>query len=115
MIRTKRVYDKREKGDGFRILVDRLWPRGLSKEQARVDLWLREIAPSEGLRKWFSHEPKKWEEFRRRYKGELRHKPDLIQEVRQREKDEGTVTLLFSTKDEQHNNAIVLKDALKET
>jgi len=77
MIGIKRIYDNPEKKDGFRILVDRLWPRGLSKEKAKVDLWLKEIAPSDKLRKWFSHDPKKWDDFKKKYKLELRDKPEI--------------------------------------
>jgi uncharacterized protein YeaO (DUF488 family) len=109
MIVTKRVYEPADKEDGCRILVDRLWPRGMTKEKARVDLWLKEIAPSDELRKWFSHDPAKWEEFKKRYKKELETKQDLIQEVEQAEKKTGTVTLLYSSKETANNNAIALK------
>lgn len=111
MITIKRIYDKPEKKDGFRILADRLWPRGLSKEKAKIDLWLKEIAPSNELRKWFSHDPKKWNDFKKKYKSELRDKPEL-EKIKQIEKEEKTLTLLYSAKDEKHNNAIVLKEEL---
>jgi uncharacterized protein YeaO (DUF488 family) len=110
MIRVKRIYDRYEKGDGFRILVDRLWPRGVSKNKAKVNLWLKEIAPSDKLRKWFSHDPKKWEEFKKKYKNELKNKKMLIEKIKRIEKEKGTVTLLFSAKDKEHNNAIVLRE-----
>jgi len=113
MIRIKRIYDTAEKHDGFRILVDRLWPRGLSRDKAKVDLWLREIAPSDRVRKWFSHDPKKWSGFRKKYHDELRSKSDLLKKIREVEKDGGTVTLLFSASDEKHNNAVALGELLK--
>jgi len=113
MIKIKRVYDKYEKEDGYRILVDRLWPRGLSKNKARVDLWLKEIAPSDKLRKWFSHDPKKWGNFRNRYENELKSKSAMIRKIKQIEKVKKTVTLLFSAKDERRNNAIVLQKILQ--
>src|SRR3990170_480838 len=100
MIKIKRIYDKSEKGDGFRILVDRLWPRGLSKEKAKIDLWLKEIAPSDQLRKWYGHEPQKWDEFKQKYFKELENKKDLINEIIKKVND-GNVTLLFSSKEER--------------
>ena len=109
MIKIKRIYDQPAKEDGFRILVDRLWPRGISKEKAKVDLWLKEIAPSNELRKWFSHDPAKWDEFKKRYAMELEAKQDLIQEIKRMEKETGKVTLLYSSKETKHNNAIALK------
>jgi uncharacterized protein YeaO (DUF488 family) len=108
LIKTKRVYDLTMKEDEFRILVDRLWPRGLTKEKARIDLWLKEIAPSDDLRKWFAHDPKKWNEFRRKYEIELDSKRNLLSKIKQIEKEKGTVTLLYSAKDEEHNNAVAL-------
>jgi uncharacterized protein YeaO (DUF488 family) len=113
MIQTKRVYEKAANGDGFRILVDRLWPRGLTKERARVDLWIKEIAPSDELRKWFGHEPAKWLEFVRRYHAELGKKKELFAEVRRLEKEHGKVTLLFGRKDEKQNQAVILANILK--
>ncbi len=113
MIKIERIYDKPEKSDGFRILVDRLWPRGLSKNKAKIDLWLKDIAPSEKLRKWFSHDIKKWPEFQKRYKKELRSKKDLTDKIRKIEKQNKIVTLLFSAKDLLHNNAVVLSYYLK--
>lgn len=108
MIKLKRAYDKPTKQDGLRILVDRLWPRGLSKEEAEIDLWLKDLAPSHTLRKWFNHDPEKWDEFSRRYVEELEQKGDLVKLLRHRA-EEGAVTLVYGAKDEQHNNAIVLK------
>jgi uncharacterized protein YeaO (DUF488 family) len=113
MIQTKRVYEEAAKEDGFRILVDRLWPRGLTKERAGVDLWMKEIAPSDGLRKWFGHEPEKWPEFVKRYRAELAKKKELFAEVKRLEKEHGRVTLLFGRKDEKQNQAVVLADILK--
>jgi len=111
MIKIKRVYDKPTKEDGFRILVDRLWPRGISKE--KVDLWLKEVAPSNDLRNWFSHDPKKWEEFKRKYERELQDKQELIHKIKQAEKEKGIVTLLYSTRNKEHNNAIALNIMLE--
>ena len=113
MIATKRVYDKPDKDDGFRILVDRLWPRGLTKEKARVDLWLKEIAPSDALRKWFHHEEGGWPEFERRYRSELAKKKDLFAEIKALEKEHGKITLLFGSKDPKQNQAVVLAAMLK--
>jgi uncharacterized protein YeaO (DUF488 family) len=110
-IKLKRVYDTPEKADGTRILVDRLWPRGLTKEKAALDLWLKEIAPSTELRKWFGHDPKKWTEFRRRYRAELKSHPDELKMIKSKAK-EGTVTLLYGARDQEHNEAIVLKQLL---
>jgi uncharacterized protein YeaO (DUF488 family) len=111
-IRIKRVYDAPAGDDGFRVLVDRLWPRGLTKDAAKVDLWLKDIAPSDLLRKWFGHETANWEEFRRRYSDELADAGDfldrLLAEARQ-----GTVTLLYAAHDQEHNNAVVLRDRLE--
>ncbi|MFN3285239.1 MAG: DUF488 domain-containing protein [bacterium] len=115
MLRVRRVYDPPEPQDGFRVLVDRLWPRGLSKEAARVDFWARELAPSDRLRRWFGHDPLKWEEFRRRYREELSRGPaqELVQQLVERAR-RGNVTLLFGARDEQHNNAVVLAEVLQE-
>ncbi len=112
MFKLKRVYEKAEKEDGFRILVDRLWPRGVSKEKAKLNLWLKEISPSEELRKWFNHEEKKWSEFQKRYKKELSEKKDLVKIIKDEEKKNKTVTLLYAAKDEEHNDAVVLKEFL---
>jgi len=111
MLKIKRVYDAPSADDGFRILVDRLWPRGLTKEKAQVGLWLKEIAPSNELRHWYSHEEAKWEEFQKKYFTELAEKQDLVDIIIKKMK-EGDVTLLFSTREVEHNNAIALKEYL---
>jgi DNA-3-methyladenine glycosylase len=113
MIQTKRVYEKSSKEDGFRILVDRLWPRGLTKEKARVDSWMKEIAPSDELRKWFHHEERNWSEFVKRYEAELAKKKDLLSELNELENEHGTVTLLYGSKDEKQNQAVILANILK--
>lgn len=108
MIRVKRIYEPPLKSDGTRLLVERLWPRGLKKADARLDAWLREAAPSTALRQWFQHDPAKWAEFQRRYRKELDEHPDAwapILEAAQK----GPVTLLFSSRDTEHNNVIALK------
>lgn len=111
MIKIKRVYDPPAPDDGKRILIDRLWPRGIKKEQARVDAWVKDIAPSNGLRTWFGHDPSKCREFRDRYIRELRTKQELVEQLRHDAK-EGTVTLVFAAKDSEHANAVVLKEVL---
>ena len=108
-IKIKRVYEPRDKDDGLRILVDRLWPRGLTKEKASVDLWLKDIAPSTDLRKWFGHDPSKWQEFKKRYLKELKGNSEQVQLLKQ-EVDKGTVTLVYGAKDEEHNEALVLQE-----
>ena len=110
MIKIKRVYEKPSEDDGYRILIDRLWARGLTKEKAKIDLWLKDIAPSNELRKWFNHDPEKWDFFKEKYKQELKDKKDLAEQIRRLEKEKGTITLLYSTKDEKHNNAVVLTE-----
>jgi uncharacterized protein YeaO (DUF488 family) len=113
MIALKRVYDEPEPGDGTRVLVERLWPRGLSKERAHVDLWLKEIAPSRELRTWFGHDPEKFAEFRRRYETELASPAGQAALARLRElAKQGPVTLVFAAHDTEHNNAVVLRDLL---
>jgi uncharacterized protein YeaO (DUF488 family) len=111
-IRTKRIYDDPAPDDGFRVLVDRLWPRGFKKDQLEADLWLKEAAPSNELRKSFRHEPLKWEEFRKHYFSELDQKPETLEILFQKAKA-GPVTLLYAAKDREHNQAIVLKEYLK--
>jgi len=108
-IKIKRVYEKPEKDDGKRILVDRLWPRGLTKEKACIDLWLKGIAPSTELRKWFGHDPAKWKEFRKRYSDELKKNEEQVSLLKDQIKN-GTVTLVYGAKDEEHNEAFVLKE-----
>jgi uncharacterized protein YeaO (DUF488 family) len=115
MIRVKRVYEKPAKEDGFRVLVDRLWPRGMKKEAARVDLWMKDVAPSDKLRKSFHHEAMKWSDFERKYQAELQSRKVSLAELRKREKEHGTVTLLFGAKDKEHNQAVLLAKALKKT
>jgi len=112
MIKLKRVYDIPTKDDGFRILVDRLWPRGLSKDKARIDLWLKEISPSDGLRKWFHHEEGQWKEFKDRYFRELDDKKELIQFIVNKVKAE-PVTLLFGAKNKDLNNAVALYEYMR--
>ena len=111
-IRLKRVYDKPAKGDGRRVLVDRIWPRGLGKEEARIDEWLKGIAPSTRLRKWFGHDPARWTEFKERYAVELDDQREQLERLAQ-EARKRTVTLLFSAKDIEHNNAVALKKYLQ--
>ncbi|HTC63916.1 MAG TPA: DUF488 domain-containing protein [Candidatus Saccharimonadales bacterium] len=108
MLKLKRTYDPADSQDGYRVLVDRLWPRGISKEKAKVDLWMKEIAPSDALRKWFGHDPERWMEFQARYGKELQKKGEFIKEIRQLEKKYRTVTLLYSAKEELHNQAVAL-------
>lgn len=112
MVKLKRVYDPPSRDDGKRILVDRLWPRGIKKNEARIDEWLKEIAPSDGLRKWFSHEPSKWQEFKRRYMDELKKQHAILERLVSEAK-KGTITLLYAAKDREHNNAVVLKEMLE--
>ena len=108
MFKLKRVYEAPAAEDGFRILVERLWPRGLTKDRARIDLWLKDAAPSPELRKWFGHDTDKWEQFRERYLEELKPKKDIINLLKQKDK-EGKVTFVFAYRDEKHNSALALK------
>ena len=110
---VKRVYSPAQASDGFRILVDRLWPRGVSREKAHIDLWLKEIGPSNELRKWFGHEPARWLEFQRRYRKELRAKPDLVRQIKQLQKEHRKVTLIYSARDEERNQAVALRAFLQ--
>jgi uncharacterized protein YeaO (DUF488 family) len=110
-IRVKRAYEAPSLGDGYRVLVDRVWPRGVKKDEARIDAWLREIAPSTELRKWFGHDPDKWNEFKSRYFRELADHQEALKALRDRGRD-GSVTLVFGAKDEAHNNAVALKEHL---
>jgi uncharacterized protein YeaO (DUF488 family) len=113
MIRIKRTYESRARGDGRRILVERLWPRGMKKEALQVHAWIKEVAPSTELRKWFGHRPERWREFRRRYKKELRTNADAWSPILDASK-RGTVTLLYSAHDLEHNGAVVLREYLME-
>jgi uncharacterized protein YeaO (DUF488 family) len=111
-IQVKRIYDPPSKEDGTRLRVDRIWPRGLSKESAKIDAWLKDFAPSTELRRWFGHDPAKWAEFQKRYYAELDQKPDVKKTILPT-KTKGTVTLLFGAKDTEHNNAVALKSYLQ--
>ena len=113
MIKIKRIYESSSEEDGFRILIDRLWPRGLSKESAQIDTWLKDIAPSDSLRKWFSHDPKKWSEFKKRYREELKEKKDTISMIKSFEKEKKTITFLYSAKDKEYNNAVFLQEYMQ--
>ncbi len=115
-IKIKRIYEQPELADGTRILIDRLWPRGMTKEKAAIDEWMREIAPSDRLRGWFGHKPERWNEFKKRYKRELGdpEKKRIIQTLK-RIAGISTVTLLYSAKDDQHNNAVALRGILTRT
>ncbi|KKO19860.1 MAG: hypothetical protein DCC43_01650 [Candidatus Brocadia sp.] len=112
MIGIKRVYEKPDNGDGIRVLIDRLWPRGLKKEDAAIDYWMKEIAPSDTLRKWFAHKEERWQEFKSRYRKELKDKSELLKQLIDLEKKK-KVTLLYAAKDEARNNAEVLLEVLK--
>jgi uncharacterized protein YeaO (DUF488 family) len=111
-LKLKRAYEPAEQGDGARFLVERLWPRGVSKEAARLDGWLKEAAPSEGLRKWYGHDPAKWPEFRRRYLAELARDPEALEPLREAAR-QGPVTLVFAARDPQLSNARILKELLE--
>ena len=112
MVKVKRVYEPPTTADGQRILVERLWPRGLTKAKAKIDLWLKEIAPSPGLRVWFGHDPAKWGEFRKRYLAELKPHGALVQQLRATA-NAGAVTLVFAARDAAHNSAVVLKEVIQ--
>ena len=112
MIKLKRAYEKPSKGDGERILVERLWPRGMTKQAARVDLWLKEIAPSAQLRKWFAHDAEKWDEFCNRYRSELKEKAEMIDLLRKKAKL-STVTFVYAARDPEHNSALLLKEFIE--
>ena len=114
MIKLKKVYEKPSKEDGLRVLVERLWPRGFTKERASVDLWLKDIAPSTELRKWFGHDPAKWEQFCKRYRVELEQRKEAVNLLKQKS-EEGTITLVYAARDEKHNSAIALKEILEQT
>jgi uncharacterized protein YeaO (DUF488 family) len=107
----KRVYEAPEASDGFRVLVDRLWPRGMAKERAALNLWMKDIAPSTELRRWFGHDPKRWKEFETRYRAELKERDADLAQLRSQAR-KGTVTLLFGARDIEHNEAVVLRNVL---
>src|SRR5262245_58168728 len=111
MLKLKRIYEKPSRRDGLRILVERLWPRGLTKKAAGVDLWLKEVAPSTQLRRWFGHDPQRWREFQKRYRKELRTHPGEIDLLQQKSR-KATVTLVYGARDQEHNAAVVLKKFL---
>ncbi len=113
MLKIKRVYDDPAPADGLRVLVDRLWPRGLTKQKARVDEWLKDIAPSDALRKWFAHDPARWADFRRRYQRELDANPPALNHLRELDRKNTAMTLLFSARDVEYNNAVVLMEVLQ--
>ena len=112
-VRTKRAYEQAEPGDGYRVLVERLWPRGVTKEQAHLDEWAKEIAPSPELRRWFGHDPVRFEEFRRRYRDELGAHGEELDALRRRARD-GRLTLVYGARDTEHNDAVVLAELLAE-
>ena len=112
MLKTKRVYESAKKADGVRFLVDRLWPRGIKKEELKMKAWLKDVAPSPELRKWFGHDPDKWREFQKRYRAELKSNPEAWKPILEAAKD-GNVTLLYSARDTEHNSALLLKEFLE--
>jgi uncharacterized protein YeaO (DUF488 family) len=111
-VRLKRAYEPPAASDGYRVLVDRLWPRGVRREEARLDEWARELAPSAELRRWFGHDPERFEEFRRRYADELAGQEEKLRELRRRAR-EGALTLVYSARDVEHNDAVVLAEILR--
>ena len=112
MIKLKRIYDLYDSTDGYRVLVDRLWPRGISKQKAHLDLWFKELAPSTELRKWFGHDPRKWNQFEKKYRDELKDKKALVDQLRHLEDKHKNLTILYGAKDEKHNEAVVLLQIL---
>jgi uncharacterized protein YeaO (DUF488 family) len=111
-VRLKRAYEPAVPADGYRVLIDRLWPRGVSRERAKLDAWERELPPSTALRQWFGHDPRRFEEFRRRYVEELRGQRPRLAALRRRARD-GTLTLVYSARDAEHNDAVVLAEVLR--
>jgi uncharacterized protein YeaO (DUF488 family) len=111
-VRTKRVYDPAEPADGHRVLIDHVWPRGLTRERARLDSWVRELAPSDELRKWFDHDPERFDEFRSRYRDELAAQAGRIDDLRRRAAS-GTLTIVYAARDREHNNAVVLAEIVR--
>jgi uncharacterized protein YeaO (DUF488 family) len=110
-VRVKRIYDGAEPGDGYRVLIDHIWPRGISRERAQLDEWARELAPSGELRKWFDHVPQRFEQFRARYRDELTDRREQVEDLRRRARA-GRVTLVYAARDGEHNNAVVLAELL---
>jgi uncharacterized protein YeaO (DUF488 family) len=113
LLKTKRAYEPAEPGDGVRFLVDRLWPRGIKKEKLEMNAWLKDVAPSPALRKWFTHDPARWQEFQQRYRAELESNPEAWQPILEAAK-QGDVTLLYSARDTEHNSAVLLKAFVEE-
>lgn len=111
VVKVKRAYDPVSRGDGARVLVDRLWPRGVAKENLEIDAWMRDLGPSDALRRWFGHDPARWEEFRQRYMKELAAKKELLNELAAHAR-RGKLTLIYSARDRAHNQAVVIKEAL---
>jgi uncharacterized protein YeaO (DUF488 family) len=112
-VRTKRIYDPAEPGDGYRFLIDHVWPRGVSRERAKLDEWARELAPRDELRRWFDHVPERFDEFRSRYRDELRQQSERVAELRRRAR-KGRVTIVYAARDREHNNAVVLAELLRD-
>jgi uncharacterized protein YeaO (DUF488 family) len=112
-VRAKRAYDPAEDGDGYRVLIDHIWPRGVSRERARLDDWARELAPSDELRKWFDHVPERFEEFRSRYRDELNDQRERVEELRRRAR-RGPLTIVYAARDREHNNAAVLAELVRD-
>jgi len=111
-VRIKRAYDRPERADGYRVLIDRIWPRGVSGEDAQLNEWARELAPSTELRRWFGHDPAKFDEFRRRYRAELAEREEKLRDLRRRGR-QGTLTLVYAARDTEHNDAVVLAELLR--
>ncbi len=112
-VQLKRAYEAAQASDGFRILIDRLWPRGVSKQKAHIDLWLKDIAPSNALRKWYGHDPERWPEFQKQYRKELKDHRDSVLLLKHLLKEKKKVTFIYSAHDQEHNNAVALKKILK--
>jgi uncharacterized protein YeaO (DUF488 family) len=112
-VRTKRAYDAAERRDGYRVLIDHVWPRGISRERAKLDEWARELAPSDELRKWFNHVPERFEKFRSRYRDELKDQRERIEDLRRRARKK-PVTIVYAARDREHNNAVVLAELLRD-
>ncbi|HET9102561.1 MAG TPA: DUF488 family protein [Solirubrobacteraceae bacterium] len=112
-VRIKRVYDPAEDDDGYRVLVDHIWPRGVSRERARLDQWARELAPSDELRRWFDHVPERFEEFRRRYRAELTEQVKPLEQLRERARS-GRLTVVYAARDSEHNNAVVIAELVRD-